>query len=195
MNLMQINKRNGRRIADFLFEAGMLKNTKRTGWGTVRAPEESVAEHSFRAAIVGWVLAKMAGLDEREEALLIKACLFHDLHEARLGDLHRMAKLYGSLDEKRAEEDQRKGLPDKMSKDLQQALERLPSRIRTFALDADKLECAITAKEYLDAGFRTKKWIEHTRPALLTKEAKKLLSIIEKSDSISWIVDYKDYKK
>ncbi len=176
-------------MADFLFEAGLLKTTGRTGWETVRAPRESVAEHSFRTAMVGWVLAKMAGLSPSEEASLIKACLFHDLHEARIGDLHRLAKLYGKLDEKKCEADQREGLAPAMADDLMRSLNLLPPRLKQFAYEADKIECAITAKEYLDAGYRTKKWIEHTRPMLKSKEAKALLAAIEKTDSISWFID------
>ncbi|MCL6088929.1 MAG: HD domain-containing protein [Candidatus Marsarchaeota archaeon] len=177
------------RIADFLFEAGLLKTTSRTGWETVRAPRESVAEHSYRTAMVGWVLSKMAKLDEREEVSLIKACLFHDLHEARIGDLHRLAKLYGSLNEKKCEKEQREGLPADMKADLASVLDSLSPRLKQFAYEADKIECAITAKEYLDAGYRTKKWIEHTRPMLKSREAKELLAAIEKSDSISWFID------
>lgn len=176
-------------LADLLYEAGLLKTVSRTGWNTVRAPHESVAEHSFRTAMVGWMLAKMAGLKEQEEASLIKACLFHDLHEARIGDLHRLAKLYGKLDEKKCEADQRDGLPSPMADDLVRTLNLLPPRLKQFAYEADKIECAITAKEYADAGFRTKKWIEHTRPMLKTKEAKELLAAVERTDSISWFID------
>lgn len=182
-------KTSNSRLADFLFEAGLLKTTPRTGWNTVRAPPESVAEHSFRTAMVGWMLAKMAGLKEQEEASLIKACLFHDLHEARIGDLHRLAKLYGKLNEKKCEADQREGLPSPMADDLVRTLNLLPPRLRQLAYEADKIECAITAKEYLDAGYRTKKWIEHTRPMLKSKEAKELLAAVEKTDSISWFID------
>ncbi|VVB56804.1 HD domain protein [uncultured archaeon] len=178
------------RIADLLFEAGLLKTVSRTGWETVRAPRESVAEHSFRTAMVGWVLSKMAGLDEKEEALLIKACLFHDLHEARIGDLHRLAKLYGKLDEKKCEKDQREGLPKEMSQDLESCLSSLSPRLRQYAYEADKIECAITAKEYLDAGYRTQKWIEHTqKEAVKSKEGKELLQAILSANSIAWFID------
>ncbi|MFH1094926.1 MAG: HD domain-containing protein [Candidatus Micrarchaeota archaeon] len=177
------------RIADLLFEAGLLKTVSRTGWDTVRAPRESVAEHSFRTALVGWVLSKMAQLSEQEEALLIKACLFHDLHEARIGDLHRLAKLYGSLDEKKCEQDQREGLPKQMEEDLARSLDSLPLRLRIYAREADKIECAITAKEYLDAGYRTKKWIEHTqKEAVKSREGKALLSAILSRDSSAWFL-------
>ncbi len=135
------------RIADFLFEAGLLKTTSRTGWETVRAPRESVAEHSWRTAVVGYVLARMAGLSPSDESSLIKACLFHDLHEARIGDLHRLAKLYGKLDEKKCEKEQREGLPAGMKADMAAVLDSLSPRLRQYAYEADKIECAITAKE------------------------------------------------
>ncbi len=175
-------------IADFLFEAGLLKTVGRTGWDTVRAPFESVAEHSFRTAIVGWTLGKMAGLNEEEMAQLVKACLFHDLHEARIGDLHRLAKMYGKLDEKKVEHDQREKLPKEMKDDLAASLDALFPRLRQFVHEADKIECAITAKEYLDAGYRTKKWIIHTRPRVKSKEGKALLAAIEKTDSSAWFL-------
>jgi putative hydrolase of HD superfamily len=175
-------------IADFLFEAGLLKTVGRTGWDTVRAPYESVAEHSFRTAMVGWCLGKMAGLSEVEMAQLVKACLFHDLHEARIGDLHRLAKMYGKLDEKRVEKDQRENLPNAMKDDLAASLDLLSPRLRQFVHEADKIECAITAKEYLDAGYNTQKWIEHTHPHVKTKEGKALLSAIEKTDSSAWFL-------
>ncbi len=177
------------RVADLLFEAGLLKTVGRTGWDTVRAPRESVAEHSFRTALVGWVLAKMAGLSEPDEALLLKACLFHDLHEARIGDLHRLAKLYGKLDEKKCEKDQRAGLPESMKADIESALERLPPHLRVFAYEADKIECAITAKEYADAGYRTQKWMEHAcRESVKSPEGCALLDAILSRDSSAWFL-------
>lgn len=179
-------KKNGEiRIADFLFEAGQLKNLPRSGWKTIRAPEESVAEHSFRVAILGYVLAKMAKLGEAEEALLVKACLFHDLHEARVGDLHRLAKRYAKADGKKAEREQLAGLP--FEKDMLGALQGLPAKLKQYAYEADKIECAITAKEYLDAGFDTKKWIEHTKPVIKSKEGKALLEAISKTGAHGWM--------
>jgi 5'-deoxynucleotidase YfbR-like HD superfamily hydrolase len=49
-------------IARFLYEMGALKRLPRSGWliAGVAAPE-SIAEHSFRTAILGWLLAHMEG--------------------------------------------------------------------------------------------------------------------------------------
>ncbi|MQA24845.1 MAG: HD domain-containing protein [Micromonosporaceae bacterium] len=48
----------------FVFETGLLKRAKRTGWwmAGIKDPE-SIAEHSFRAAVIGAVLAAMEGAD------------------------------------------------------------------------------------------------------------------------------------
>jgi len=182
------NKKNSAsRIADFLFEAGQLKDLPRTGWHTIRAPRESVAEHSFRVALLGYVLAKMAKLSDEEEALLVKACLMHELHEARIGDLHRIAKRYGRMDEKKAEREQRKGLM--FEKDMENTLDKLPANLRQYAYEADKIECAITAKEYLDAGYDTKKWIGHTKPVVKSKEGKALLAAIASGHAHGWMFE------
>ena len=47
-------------ILDFVAEAGMLKNVSRSGWSVLGIKNmESVAEHSFRCAIIGYLLAHM----------------------------------------------------------------------------------------------------------------------------------------
>ncbi|MFJ4667760.1 HD domain-containing protein [Kitasatospora purpeofusca] len=43
---------------------------------------ETIAEHSFRAGVVGAVLAMMEGADPAKVALM---CLFHDTQETRVG--------------------------------------------------------------------------------------------------------------
>jgi putative hydrolases of HD superfamily len=45
---------------------------------------ESVAEHSFRTAVIGYLLASIEGADPARTALL---CLFHDSQESRIGDV------------------------------------------------------------------------------------------------------------
>ena len=43
-----------KRIANFLFEAGMLKRTPRTGFQFLGSGAESVAEHIFRTVYIGY---------------------------------------------------------------------------------------------------------------------------------------------
>src|SRR5436305_1497424 len=79
-------------IAKYLYELGHLKHVKRAGWwlAGIKDPE-SVAEHSYRAAILGYILASLDGADPKETAMI---CLFHDTGEARISDLPRVAKRY-----------------------------------------------------------------------------------------------------
>lgn len=68
---------------DFFLFAGRLKTTKRTGWVVrgVHLPE-SVADHSFRAALIALVLSDAGGRDHAT-----KLALAHDVAEAQVGDL------------------------------------------------------------------------------------------------------------
>jgi transcriptional regulator with XRE-family HTH domain len=72
-------------IAGFLIEAGHLKRTPRAGWpiAGVRDPE-SVAEHSYRTAVIAYVLAVMEGANADRAAAL---AVFHDVPETRSTDI------------------------------------------------------------------------------------------------------------
>ncbi|OGZ19123.1 MAG: hypothetical protein A2Z68_01725 [Candidatus Nealsonbacteria bacterium RBG_13_38_11] len=72
-------------VLNFLIEVGKLKRKKRRGWviNQIKNPE-SIAEHVFRAAILGWVLGrKKKGINIEK---LIKIALVHDLCEVYAGD-------------------------------------------------------------------------------------------------------------
>ena len=72
-------------VINFLIEVSKLKETPRTGWvlRKVRNPE-TIAEHSFRLAILSWLLAEKADLNVKRA---IKIALFHDLCEVYAGDV------------------------------------------------------------------------------------------------------------
>ena len=84
-------------LVHFLFETGHLKNVDRSGWWLLgNKNPESVAEHSFRCTILGYVLAKLEGVDASK---VIMMCLFHDVHETRTNDLHKVVQKYINLEE------------------------------------------------------------------------------------------------
>ena len=69
------------RLAD---AAGKLKRVRRKGWVDRGVDDaESVADHSYRLAVLAWAVARVRGLDA-ERAVLI--ALLHDLAEAEVGD-------------------------------------------------------------------------------------------------------------
>ena len=81
-----------RRYLDVLSVVGRLKDTTRHCY-TAKGRHESVAEHSFRAALMAYFLK-----DEFPEAdmdKVIKMCLLHDLGEAFTGDIPAFEKSEG----------------------------------------------------------------------------------------------------
>jgi hypothetical protein len=74
-------------LTNFLYEMGLLKRYKRTGWMIAGIDDpESIAEHSFRTAIIGYLLAVMEGADPAKTAAM---CLFHDTQETASGTCPR----------------------------------------------------------------------------------------------------------
>ena len=78
--------------AAFLFEMGYLKDVTRAGWLLLGIPQpESVAEHSFRVAVIALLLAAAEGADTGRAVAL---GLLHDAHETRIGDVHSVGRAY-----------------------------------------------------------------------------------------------------
>lgn len=181
---------NTKKTLDFIAEAGMLKRIKRSGWWMLGLPEEeSVAEHSFRCAVVGYVLAKMEKADPYKVVMM---ALFNDLHEARINDLHKVAHRYLNVRdaEKEAFAGQIEGLDAVFRRELgalRLEHDKQKTRESLVARDADILECLIQAKEYADLGYKSAKKFFRAAPShLKTKSAKKLWKDAMSWDSSTW---------
>ncbi len=178
------------KILDFLAEAGQLKRVKRSGWWTCGINDcESVADHSFRCAIIGFCLAKIEKCDFNKTAII---CLFNDLHEARINDMHKVVQRYILLRdaEKKASKEQVKDLFYGIGKNIMSMMNELwedKSKESIIARDADILECMLQGKEYYDQGFtQAKEFYIKPYKLLKTKSARKLARYIKKWDSRSW---------
>jgi len=173
------------RLADFLFETGMLKRTPRSGYQFLGSGSENVAEHSFGAAVTGYALARMAGADPAKTVLL---CLFHDLHEARTGDFNYVNKLYNKTSSRQALADALSGTD--MSGDLlalHDELEEAASLEARLAQDADQLDLMVRLKELLDLGNPyARKWLECAESRLCTQEGRELARAIIETDHTDW---------
>ncbi len=183
-------------LAQFLFEVGYLKRVRRSGWWLLgNKTPESVAEHSFRCTIIGYLLAMSEKVDASK---VIMMCLFHDVHEARTNDLHKIAQKYINLEEAGAKASQEqlellKGSVGKEVEDILSDLANQESRESIVAEDADILECAMQAREYQAQGYEDAvDWIERAKDRLRCESSKKLLSIIEHSDPNEWWKKLKD---
>ncbi len=173
-------------IANFLFEVGMLKKTPRTGHQFLGSGSESVAEHAFRVACIGYALAQLDG--DAEESRVIKLCLLHDIHEARTGDLNYMNKKYVTADEGRAVSDVAETLPfgDDL-KDVIREFNEGESPESLLANDADQLDLILMLKEHKDLGNKyADEWIAFALKRLKTEVARKLADEILRTDSAQW---------
>ena len=146
-------------MINFLFEVGMLKKTPRTGYQFLGSGQESVAEHSFRTAIIGYMLSlQEPGADSRKVTLM---CLFHDLHEARTGDHNYVNRRYVYIHEDRAIEDLAKKLPfgDEIIS-LTSEFSKGESLEANISKDADQLDLILELKEQQDLGNRyAEEWL------------------------------------
>ncbi len=176
-------------IANFLFEVGMLKRTPRTGFQFLGSGAESVAEHSFRTAMIGYTLAQLDG--QVDVGRVLQLCLFHDIPEARTGDLNYVNKKYVKADESQAIEDLAQQLP--FGADYRATLQEFigkQSREALLAHDADQLEMVLSLKEYKDLGNRyADEWYPFSLQRLQTEAAKQLAETIWETDSTKWWFD------
>ncbi|MEU8660721.1 HD domain-containing protein [Actinoplanes philippinensis] len=176
--------------ADFLYEAGALKRTARTGWALARiAGRESVADHSFRTAVIAMILAAMAGADPDRAATL---ALLHDLPEARLGDMHHLTRRY--LDEpkpfRRVIDDQTAALPapvrDLIRDRAAQWLDQDTEEAR-LARDADTLDSLLHVRESLsDRPALRDRWEDYLAGSVTTDAGRTLLAEIRATDPDAW---------
>ncbi|MFP5259735.1 MAG: HD domain-containing protein [Acidobacteriota bacterium] len=173
------------RLADLVFEAGMLRKTPRTGYQFLGTGSENVAEHSFRAALIGFVLALDAGADPYRTMAM---CLFHDLHEARTGDFNYVNKLYNRADSRRALTDALAGTGMSGSvMPLHDELEEAASLEAKLAQDADQIDLIANLKEELDLGNRyAEAWIEAALARLRTEPGRALARTLATTDHAEW---------
>ncbi len=173
-------------IANFLFEAGMLKRTPRSGFQFLGSGAESVAEHIFRTSYIGYALGKLSrGVDVDR---LIRMCLFHDLPEARTGDLNYVNKKYVEADEKKAVADLAQTLP--FGNEIQELVLEFnegKTEEAKLARDADQLEMILALKEYKDLGNKyADEWLEFSLRRIQTDTARELAKTVLDTDSSLW---------
>ncbi|MEJ2200461.1 MAG: HD domain-containing protein [Desulfuromonadaceae bacterium] len=176
-------------LAHFFFEVGMLKRTPRTGFQFLGSGAESVAEHSFRTAVIGYTLA-MAD-SQVDVGRVLQLCLFHDIPEARTGDLNYVNKKYVKVDEQRAIDDLAHTLPfGEAYRQTMAEFSEGDSREAQLAQDADQLEMILALKEYKDLGNRyADEWYPFSIRRLKTDLARKLAEAIWCTDSTRWWFD------
>jgi putative hydrolases of HD superfamily len=179
------------RLTGLLYEIGLLKRYKRTGWlvAGVRDPE-SIADHSFRTAIIASVITALEGGNPERAAFL---SLFHDTQETRVTDIPYVGKRYlKAAPNEEVTADQVRGIPEPVAEMVGSAVgeyEEKTSLEAVCARDADKLECLIQAVEYREQGHQNvQPWIDSSLTALQTASAKRLADEVLSTGSLEWMM-------
>lgn len=178
------------KLLNLIVEAGMLKRVRRSGWWVLGIKDaESVADHSFRCAIIAYIIAKAEKVTPYKALLM---ALFNDIHEARINDLHKMAQRYIDFSEAedKAFNEQISFLPKDIKKELfgtHKEYRAQKSKESIIARDADILECLIQAKEYYEHGHKEAlKFMKKAPGTLKTKTAKRLWSLAKDTSLNEW---------
>lgn len=174
------------KIINFFFEIATLRRLTRSHCQLIKEADDNIADHSFRVAIIGMMLA---GLEQADENKVLKMCLFHDVAETRIGDANFINKLYLDLHEEEARQDQMKELPlaDGILSLLQE-YEQRESKEAVIAKDADLLDQMILQQEYLYNDEEDREiWHKHTEGGLKTKSAQELAQKIKKANPFEWL--------
>jgi putative hydrolases of HD superfamily len=141
-------------VIEFAKTVGKLKEIKRAGWVRRGIPDpESIADHSFRAALLGMVLSDSEGLDTEK---VMRMLLLHDLEESVTGDIPHPQKL--KMDRQKLKAMQEGAINQALSKlpsDLKEMyvsiwkeMEEEKSEEAKFCKDVEKLEMLMQVDDY-----------------------------------------------
>jgi putative hydrolase of HD superfamily len=139
--------------------AGLVKRVKRAGWlkkAGITSDRESVADHSFRMAIIATILGAELKVDA---AKLARMCLIHDVAESVLGD--RMPEEKESQEAHRRAEDQiMRRILNQLPINSRLILERdwkelfeAETQEAKLTWEIDKLEMLLQAEDYARMGY------------------------------------------
>lgn len=180
-------------LVNFFFELGMLKKTPRSGFQFLGSGHESVADHSFRMTVIGYTLARMT--PNADPYKVICLCLFHDVPEARTGDLNYVNKQYVKVNEREAINDLAKTLPfGEDFKAFQEEYRTAKTLESKLAHDADQLDLILELKEQNDLGNSyARQWIHFAIMRLRTDVAREMAAEILRTDSAAWWFEGHDH--
>jgi putative hydrolase of HD superfamily len=181
-------------IIRFFQNINKLKRIKRTGWVLkgVRKPE-SVAEHTFRVAVLAYILTKDIAHINTEK--LVKMALIHEFGEISAGDIPTGARFEsrkGYLKRKHKLESQGvkellKDIPPPMRREVRSLWNEADEKKTVEAKwlkNLDKLEMALQALDYELEGYSPKKLNEFWEDAERKITEPEVLQILKKATKL-----------
>jgi len=173
---------------NFLFEMGTLRHVPRTWNQFGGLPLANDAEHTFRVAMIAWLIAKHEGADVGR---VVKMALLHDMSETRVGDVHYLSRLYVKRDEEGAVRDQTAGIgPQNEMRKLMKEYEERETLEAQVLKDADTLDIEIELMESIARGELMGEIIHKKRAVLreklYTETARRFFDVIRRTNPHDW---------
>ena len=175
-----------KKIGNFIYEAGILRRTPRSGLWLLGTGTQSVAEHLLRTAYIGYALAYLTPGAKAEHVVMLS--IFHDFAEGRTSDLNYMHQRYGRLAEQGAMRDLAQAVPFGHTIEAyyieEQARETLEARLTK---DADQLEWIATLREEETKGnTKATEWIVISLKRLKTDAGQRVGVILQGLNPDAW---------
>ena len=170
-------------ITSLVYEAAVVKRLKRTGWQILGDNEEGVGEHTFMTCVIAYFLAKQ--LHANIETVLVMS-VFHDFHEARTGDLDKLAKFYMTRDQDRANRDIFKGIDDELLATLE-TYEKKQTLEAKIVYEANVIAFLVELKLLIEKGnTHAREWMDANITRLRIPEAVALAKDLATTSSQDW---------
>src|SRR3989339_1624343 len=167
-------KNNDKQITNIIYEAATMKRMKRVGFQILGNGEESIGEHSFMTAVIAYFLAKKLHLDIGKTLTM---SIFHDMHETRVGDAHKIALKYITRNQKKANNDIF-GLIDQELVRLLDEYEERKTPEAQIVFEANVIALLVRLKPLTEQGdIHAEKWMMN-KTRIRTPEAVELTKIL-----------------
>lgn len=168
---------------NIVFEGATVKRIKRVGFQILGMGEETVGEHTFMTAVIAYMLGKQLGVDMQT---VLTMSIFHDFHEARTGDVHKLQKEYVHRDQDKANSDIFAGIDDELLAMLT-IYEEKKTLEAQVVYEANILALLVELKRFVEAGNpHAKEWFDANGERLRLKEAIALWDALTKTSSQNW---------
>ncbi len=174
-------------LVHLFHEIGMLDATPRSGYFFLGSGKQSVAAHSFRMTLIAYTIAKAieAKIDDKK---LLLMCLYHDLPEARTGDLNYVNKKYVQDNLEQVLDDL--SAKYQIGKEIVQLIEEYNAKATMeskIAHDADQLEMMLVLKCELEKGNQLAlDWFSNAQKRIILPISNKIADKILTLPSYAW---------
>ena len=185
-------EKNVKNILYLIQQFGLLTILPRAQLEHLATSKDTVASHGYQTAAIAYCLSRMEGLSHAEALQSVGMAIFHDVAEARTGNIGFVEKNYIEADRDKAINDALKDIS--FSEDVKNLLKEYKNKqtlISLCARDADSLaqiysEWALMWQGNKLAGNWFESDFNDRIPSLKTESAKKLAYAMKDSNPNEW---------